>query len=117
MKTGIELIADERERQINEEGWNIEHDKIANNDGQLVSAAILYAIEDDNRMYEHSPENVWPWDMTWWKPTPNNRVRELVKAGALIAAEIDRINNTECVFCGSVGDTCVCGNSFTSGNI
>ena len=27
----------------------------------------------------------------WWKPTPKNRVRELVKAGALIAAEIDRL--------------------------
>lgn len=27
-----------------------------------------------------------------WKPSPENRVKELVKAGALIAAEIDRIN-------------------------
>jgi len=27
-----------------------------------------------------------------WKPTPDDRVRELVKAGALIAAEIDRLN-------------------------
>ena len=33
----------------------------------------------------------WPWDDEWWKPTPDDRIRELVKAGALIAAEIDRL--------------------------
>jgi hypothetical protein len=32
-----------------------------------------------------------PWGESWWKPTPEDRVRELVKAGALIAAEIDRL--------------------------
>jgi hypothetical protein len=26
-----------------------------------------------------------------WKPSPDDRFRELVKAGALIAAEIDRL--------------------------
>ena len=31
------------------------------------------------------------WDDTWWKPTPDNRIKELIKAGALIAAEIDRL--------------------------
>jgi len=34
---------------------------------------------------------IWPWEKSWWKPTPNDRVKELVKAGALIAAEIDRL--------------------------
>jgi hypothetical protein len=33
----------------------------------------------------------WPWAERFWKPTPDDRVRELVKAGALIAAEIDRL--------------------------
>ena len=39
----------------------------------------------------------WPksWDIIWWKPTPKDRVRELAKAGALIAAEIDRINGVD----------------------
>jgi hypothetical protein len=37
----------------------------------------------------------WPWDREWWKPTPNNRIRELAKAGALIAAEIDRLQRLE----------------------
>jgi hypothetical protein len=33
----------------------------------------------------------WPWDGEWWKPNYNDPVRNLVKAGALIAAEIDRV--------------------------
>ena len=33
----------------------------------------------------------WPWNVVWWKPTPDDRIRELAKAGALIAAEIDRL--------------------------
>ena len=35
------------------------------------------------------------WEQKWWKPTPNDRVRELTKAGALIAAEIDRLTRPE----------------------
>jgi hypothetical protein len=31
----------------------------------------------------------WPWDSKWWKP--GERIRELEKAGALIAAEIARL--------------------------
>jgi hypothetical protein len=33
--------------------------------------------------------------MAWWKPTPSDRIRELTKAGALIAAEIDRLKRAE----------------------
>lgn len=33
----------------------------------------------------------WPWEARFWKPCPDDRARELVKAGALIAAEIDRL--------------------------
>jgi hypothetical protein len=32
----------------------------------------------------------WPWSQDWWKPT--NPRRDLVKAGALIAAEIERLD-------------------------
>jgi hypothetical protein len=38
---------------------------------------------------ETPPPN-WPWDAKWWKPSVDH-VRNLVKAGALIAAEIDRM--------------------------
>jgi hypothetical protein len=37
----------------------------------------------------------WPFDRSWYKPTPENRIRELEKAGALIAAEIDRLQRLE----------------------
>jgi len=90
-KNGAEIITDERLRQIEVEGWDKEHDKTANTSEELVWAAISYAIPDDNRNYEFSPRNLFPFDMKWWKPTPDNRIKELAKEGALIAAEIDRL--------------------------
>lgn len=37
----------------------------------------------------------WPFEWSWWKPANppslQGRIRELAKAGALIAAEIDRL--------------------------
>lgn len=98
--TGVELIAAERERQITEEHWTPTHDRI-HADGELAQAAMLYACPPDlrQRSYDLTPEPqtgarlldlYWPkgWD---FKPTPADRIRELVKAGALIAAEIDRL--------------------------
>ena len=41
MKTGIELIAEERHRQIEKEGWTPEHDD-QHNAGDLVHAAAAY---------------------------------------------------------------------------
>jgi hypothetical protein len=100
MKTGIELMADERQRQIVQEGWNSAHD--SRYEGQeLVRAAICYACswERQPRVDGISqPPSLWPWNKIWWKPSPLDRVRELTKAGALIAAEIDRlqaIDNTQ----------------------
>lgn len=90
-KSGVECILFERERQVEEEGWDYEHDTIANNNEQLVEAAALYALPEIRRAYEYDINNLWPWDKKWWKPTPNDRIRELSKAGALIAAEIDRL--------------------------
>lgn len=82
MSTGAELIAAERQRQIDVEGWTPEHDAGYRND-DLTNAARAYL--------EQSPR-VWPWALFHYKPTPDDRVRELTKAGALIAAEIDRLN-------------------------
>ncbi len=39
--------------------------------------------------------NFWPFELKWLKFTPNDRVKQLCKAGAMIAAEIDRLNNLE----------------------
>lgn len=86
------MIAQERRRQMSEEGWTPEHDD-AHDEGELARAAACYALPSRFRRggIVISGTYVWPWANHWWKPTPDDRVRELVKAGALIAAEIDRI--------------------------
>jgi hypothetical protein len=97
MKTGIELIAVERQRQIEKEEWTTEHDKQHFSD-ELATVASLYAMPERQRIYDDrlSPTPVnFPWSSMWWKPSPDNRIKELIKAGALIAAEIDRIQLIE----------------------
>lgn len=104
MKTGAELIADERKRQIEVEGWSVEHDAQYTHN-ELINAAICYCQPESTRTYDRFrlwihlenpdditiPPIVWPWAKEWWKPSPDDRIRELTKAGALIAAEIDRL--------------------------
>jgi hypothetical protein len=85
---GIDDIAAERQRQINVEGWTAEHDDEHAN-GCMASAAACYALA----AYlgnDWKPTRHWPWDEKCWKP--KDRRRNLVIAGALIAAEIDRID-------------------------
>lgn len=92
MKTGIELIAEERQRQVTVEGYDNAHDD-EHSAGELAMAAMCYAMDPIWRPAEIAPMG-WPWigggEMDGFKPTPGDRVRELVKAGALIVAEIDR---------------------------
>lgn len=98
MKTGAELIAAERERQVKEECWTAEHDA-RHAEGQLAGAALCYALWHCGYIGKFAwrlAMALWPWEEEWWKPaaTPDgaaNAVRDLAKAGALIAAEIDRI--------------------------
>ncbi len=89
-KTGIEIIADERLRQIESEGWTFKHDDKHTN-GELARAAACYAIPSILRPFVKLGK-LWAWSLSWWKPTPDDRIKELAKAGALIASEIDRIN-------------------------
>lgn len=93
---GIELIAAERTRQIEVEGWTPEHDD-EHSRGEMMSAAVDYVAECKRVLRDHDPITDsrglpwgWPWKKEWWKPSPDP-IRNLVKAGALIAAEIDRI--------------------------
>lgn len=87
----IELIKNERLRQISEEGYSWRHDDQETNH-QLSDAAIVYACTAPMR-YEIMHK--WPWDEKFFKPdrtyTYDGRIRELTKAGALICAEIDRL--------------------------
>jgi hypothetical protein len=98
--SGLGMIAAERQRQMEVEGWSAEHDA-THTDDSLAKAAACYAMPSDEREKYQSftfsePKRFFPrwwpksWHVQWWKPTPQNRIRELQKAGALIAAEIDR---------------------------
>lgn len=91
---GIRLLTEERIRQITEEGYSNEHDA-AHTSGDLVYAARAYAaVYDWSKKItknQHTADQVgWPWGIEYWKPT-DDPIRNLVKAGALIAAEIDRL--------------------------
>ncbi|RTS82225.1 zinc ribbon domain-containing protein [Pseudomonas aeruginosa] len=79
----------ERRRQIEAEGWTPEHDD-EHDTGALASAAGCYAMF--SLAYPAGdPSHFWPWDKSWWKPSPDGR-RNMVKAGALILAEIERLD-------------------------
>lgn len=83
---GARLIMNERRRQIVEEGYDATHDYQFHDEEELAFAAECYIRFD-------SPGEVpdqWPFDDEEWKPNPDDRIGQLVKAGALIAAEIDR---------------------------
>lgn len=85
----IGRIAAEYRRQIEAEGFTPQLDDVANARGEMACAAALYAIPAELR--SDGPAGLWPWAREWWKPTPDDRVRELTKAGALIVAEIGRL--------------------------
>jgi hypothetical protein len=89
---GIQRIAAERQRQIEVEGWTSQHDD-AHNGGQLAQAAAAYALNcrdlSDELQPRYPPADLWPWP-DGWKPDADP-IRDLEKAGALIAAEIDRL--------------------------
>ncbi|ASC68626.1 hypothetical protein B9P52_32045 [Achromobacter denitrificans] len=78
----------ERERQISVEGWSTHHDDAYTGD-QLALAASCYALPPGEFEIPGPPQQ-WPWPSAWWKP--GDRRRELVKAGALILAEIERLD-------------------------
>jgi hypothetical protein len=93
---GVEDIAAERARQVSAEGWTPEHDD-EHDAGELASAAACYAVNAACQIHPYDGNGAevgdlpwWPWDKSWWKP--RDARRDLVRAGALIAAEIDRLD-------------------------
>lgn len=111
--SGVEQISKERMRQISDEGWTGEHDS-NHCDDELAWAAACYAAPEP--IYEKigkrsiyvdigkgvtmTVEGVvddfvdpWPWDDEFDKRNKHDRKRKLVIAGALIAAEIDRLQS------------------------
>lgn len=82
--TGAERILRERQRQIEEEGYTQYKDD-QHRDEQLLRAAACY-IQASNPVFVR---HTWP-DPWQWNPSAD-QIRNLERAGALIAAEIDRI--------------------------
>lgn len=111
-----DVIADvraERVRQMHVEGWTEAHDD-QHDDGQMALAAAAYILTREPRTeyklfpvmqrvdvrsaedptHHHvgnvSAPKIWPWYGQWWKP--KDRRRDLVRAAALIVAEIERLD-------------------------
>lgn len=94
-KAVIDVIR-ERRRQMAVEGWSIEHDD-QHLQSELAWAAACYALAGAPVnpaaaviSQKDIPHALWPWALQWFKP--NDRRRDLEKAGALIIAEIERID-------------------------
>ena len=86
----VQSVIAERQRHQSAEGWTPEHDDQYSKSQLLWASScyVLNAIHPFNRI----PFD-WPWTPEWWKRT--NPRRDLVKAGALILAEIERIDRQE----------------------
>ncbi|WP_292038652.1 MULTISPECIES: hypothetical protein [unclassified Brevundimonas] len=86
-------IAVERQRQVAIEGWSHERDDgyVA---GELAIAGACYGLIGSRNWAVDAVREIWPkgWSVRWLKSKPNNPRRDLVKAGALIAAEIERLD-------------------------
>lgn len=95
--SGAELIAAERQRQIDVEGYTAEHDDTYVL-GELEWAGRAYASgarfrPDLARSFAEGGQLGWPFPIEFFKPT--TRIENLTKAGAFIAAEIDRLERLE----------------------
>ena len=93
----------ERKRQVGSEGFDTSHDD-EHTGGEMVAAAVCYAVYECPAFtdVEHQKEMdtiteskrhpwwCWPWAGDWWKPK-NHRLN-LVRAAALLIAEIERLD-------------------------
>ncbi|MFL9904725.1 hypothetical protein PQR71_42470, partial [Paraburkholderia fungorum] len=82
-------VLTERHRQVTAEGWTPAHDD-AHDSEEMAIAAACYAESAGGYNYPSTVPSNWPWASKWWKSTTPRR--DLVKAGALILAEIERLD-------------------------
>jgi hypothetical protein len=99
MKTGVELIAEERQEQIEKHNRTIESDVEQNDYYQLSKAASILCLHEDNYgcnevddfVEDYCPDD---WKKELWRKMLEKPYKERLKiAGALIAAEIDRLQS------------------------
>ncbi|MGB3044170.1 MAG: hypothetical protein WBB98_13385 [Xanthobacteraceae bacterium] len=96
----MQAVIAERFRQIEQEGWSLDHDD-QHAHGELATAGAAYAkaagehltdgfdVQRDPKFYQPS---FWPWNDQWWKPTGFRR--DLVKACALIVADGEKFDRS-----------------------
>ena len=90
-ESGIALITDERYRQITREGYSAAHDDGHDRAEMAVAAAALCVDGTNALVSDEGADNADdPWGLV--SKHRGQRVRQLVIAGALVAAEIDRVN-------------------------
>jgi len=86
----IEDVITERERQVAIEGWAPAHDDTYRG-GELPAAAACYALYGS--VSQDGCPQQWPFAAEWWKPGEPRR--NMVKAAALLVAEIERLDRAE----------------------
>ena len=106
MSKATDDVLAERQRQIDAEGWTAAHDD-EHGDRSLATAGVCYAKqyvgrswllesyvngEGEKRYASDEMPDDWPesWAEEWWKP--KNPRRDLVRAAALLIAEIERLD-------------------------
>lgn len=94
-QTVLDEVAFERARQIAAEGYDHAHDD-RHDGGQIARAGAAYALAASG--FRDVARNQWPWDQASFKPKPttwNWRRRCLIKAMALLCAEVERLDRAE----------------------
>lgn len=90
-------VLTERQRQIEVEGWTPDHDD-EHGDGSMSIAAACYALADRPALAVQTVKlhDLWLWTgwaASWFKP--RDKRRNLVRAAALLLAEIERIDRSQ----------------------
>lgn len=88
LSKAIHDVIGERVRQREIEGFDEAHDD-EHTDGVIARAAGAYALAATNN-HHHARGLLWPWSQESWKPKSPRE--NLVRAGALILAEIERLD-------------------------
>ena len=85
----IQAAIAERFRQIEGEGWSLDHDD-KHNPGELAQAGACYLIHAGTE--SGTTPHDWPWNDGWWKPAGYRR--DLVRGVALAIAEGERFDRS-----------------------
>jgi hypothetical protein len=96
----LRAVLAERHRQVDVEGWTEAHDD-EHDPGELAAAASSYALSAASFLSPYQqgdhvgspPPDSWPWSGAWWKP--KDARRDLERAGALILAELEKLDRDE----------------------